>query len=201
MTSSSLGGGKIRYQFLDKSFEFPTDVKNLLKNENVFFVGEFDIRNANISTPGEKQSTLQCGVYTDMQGANGGYHIRNLKWTNVVETQGQAGNNYSQSNFVEETYHITSYFNVDFTNKIGEISFRGMMPEYYLNDANDELDGGGNMVDSQSHTESYMVLGANGIYENVTKVIIYFEANNPIRTLYFCGRPLVSFFTDTVSGR
>ncbi len=94
------------------------------------------------------------------------YNVITATW-NYVDLD-----NTNTTHFLQETYVISSYSDNNYTNKLGSITFSGLYK-------NNNVDNG----NTSATIEKFEVLGTNGIYSNISSVIIDFT-NAPNRNIY-----------------
>ncbi len=142
----------------DKRHCVPKDLRPYIScDEYIAFTGLYDTNYRNVQG---NISTLPCEIYINP----GGYNIRTAQWYYV--------NDKTKPNiqFLQESYTISSYDSI-LVKKKGEITFNGL----YANQ------GTGGITTPSIQT--FVVLGGDGIYENIMKVVIDFT--DPVRKMYF----------------
>jgi hypothetical protein len=126
-------------------------------NEKILFTGLYDTKLRNVQN---NISTLPCEISINKHG----YNIRSSQW-NYVNDKANPNNK-----FLLETYTLSSFDKKN--NKIGQINWSGFYP--------DATSQGGITTNG---IQNFVVLGSDGIYKKVKKVIIDFS--DTIRKLYF----------------
>lgn len=136
----------------------PNELKPYIScDEYISFTGIYDKNYSNIQG---NINTIPCEIYTNP----GGYNIMTVEFYQV--------NDKTKPNiqFYQETYTIASY-DVVLVKKRGGITFNGLYPNQ----------GTGGFTSAS--IQSFVVLGGDGLYENIVKVVIDFT--EPVRKMYF----------------
>jgi len=138
----------------------------LTECERVLFEGSYNLND--ITYNSQTLVTIPYEISINKCGSNIGV-------TESIYVKDKTKNNLQ---LLYETYTISSY-KKDVTqsgnnDKVGEITWNGFYPNSSTN------------TDTTSPFQAFVVLGTNGIYKKVTKVVIDFR--NTIRKVYFVGK-------------
>jgi len=144
----------------------PLEIQQFIScGEKILFEGYYD--NA-LSNNQNNLSTIPC----DISANKCGYNVEVIQYYYVNDT------NQSNLRLLYETYTLSSYNkmcnNVLTNKKTGQITWNGFYPD---------AGTGGNTT---ATIQQFVVLGGDGIYSKVKKVIIDFR--NTIRKIYFVGK-------------
>lgn len=130
----------------------------LKEGEIVLFTGNYNLSNGNVSGNLDTLSVTIDKIPNSF---------------NILVAQSNAVNLKNSTNiYLLENYTLSSYKSNN-SKKIGQISWNGLYPN------------GQTIFTTLPSIQKFIVLGNNGIFKNVTSVVIDF--NNPDRVIYFVG--------------
>ncbi len=135
-------------------------------DEEVLYNGTYSLATEIVSSDNSHISYFNFDLSENALIPNTTYNVITATW-NYVDLD-----NTDTTHFLQETYVISSYSDTNYTNKLGSITFNGLYK-------NNNVDNG----NTSETIEKYEVLGTNGIYKNVSSVIIDFT-DPPTRTIY-----------------
>jgi hypothetical protein len=140
--------------------------KYLTECEKILFEGSYNLND--ITYNSATLTTIPYEISINKYGSNIGV-------TESIYVKDKTENNLQ---LLYETYTLSSYKKECnqslYDNKIGEITWNGFYPN------------SGTNTDTTSSFQTFVVLGVNGIYTKVTKIVIDFR--NSIRKVYFIGK-------------